>query len=244
MKIKDYRYSDCNLFRTPVVSYDKFADIIAESLAKAFKNGYSANDAMNAIGRNSNIKQQIENQLKESIGFQRNHALSKLHSQTAKEIAAKELEKDSYLQQLENNLGTRVQQKIQEAENYNSQLNESTNSYSASQQKLEDLRARIRKKIRNSGGRKQFEKLMEINSAMSGDKYKENLSFLDQNKPESSDLERALDLSEVEEKIDPLKGQNIDEVVKAHKTKKKTKKHSKIYAIFRKTFGFLYKHKK
>ncbi len=165
-KIDDYAKADCTLFRLPPLDFSAVGEILEIALTEAWKQGYTANDALQQALQNSGAIDTLVGQVQENLGFQQATAQEQLTAGLEEKKAAYEMERSLKLGEIEAEQGAQLTQYQAEIQTASEQLNAEHTHYSAAQTRLEEMRARIKAKMDELGGEKKLEKLLTITQTL------------------------------------------------------------------------------
>ena len=247
MAIDDYRKANCTLFRHPPVDFSGVDDAIEQILVDAWKNGYSVGTAMQRVLKDSSVVGSLQSQVEKNMAFQRDIAEKKVNAKRFVEAQGYENDKRRQLMHIDETLGKESEEKAEAVRAKDVHLESKTQVYSAAQARLEEVRARVKAKISQIGGKAGYEALMEIREMMddnSEDDYdgeseddksqkkdykprkkRKRKKSKDSKKDKEPDLERALELATCDEEVDPLKEPEPKE------------EHGKVYRAGRAVWG-------
>ena len=162
MKIKDYTYADCTLFRQPPVDFSIVQQAIEKNLLDLWERGYSANSSIDYMLENNELLGQLTDQVAENLQFQREQMLSNIEVDKEGQILTYEEEKERNLQAIRTSLGRRAEDKNGEYEKTNQEYVERRTSCDAVSQRLEEMRRRIQDKYKRLGGEKGYQNIVEL----------------------------------------------------------------------------------
>jgi len=248
MKIEDYKKADCSLLRLPPIDASSVMKAIELELAKAWENGSSANGVIDSILRNDAVLNQVKDQISDSLEFQRATAMDSINEEKESNIQHYKNEKEAKLQQVEESLGSVVSEKEDKLKEMNERLSSKHSGYSASQKRLEEMRSRIQERLKEIGGKEGFETLLSIQDMVKDKNETRNAKSYDAKKESEAEelscskepiyeLRKVISAVDSKEKIDPLAGKNLEEVVKA--AEESNKKHGRVYHFFKKVWEVL-----
>jgi len=165
MNLEDFRLADCSLFRTPPIDVTAVQRALENALVDAWKQGYSADQALSNVLDNQQIIGSLAEKVSGSLEFQRETALQGAKASEEQVLARYETERQARLQEVATLMET--ERKKQTYEKTSETLVRTNSSYSASQQKLEEMRARVRERLKEVGGVSGFQTLEKIKAAVS-----------------------------------------------------------------------------
>ena len=207
-RIIDYKHADCTLFRTPIVSFTSVKDSLDSALAKAWKDGYSPQNALDEIINNKKFVGGMSKELEKHLGFKRNNLIQAAKSEKEKlrEAALKKYQEktSSISERYKVRSGETLSRHNQYSQNLDSQLEE----YSASQEKLRELRERARESLDKIGGEDGYKRLLRINNLVNegGDEISSN----SETPRPKKNLENTIKFVKSEIILDPLKVSEIE----------------------------------
>lgn len=193
-KIEDYALADCTLFRIPEINYAKYNEEISNALLEAWKNGYSADQAIKNIFKGS-IAKDIKDTINKSLEFQKEKLYENVDIESKKKIEEMLKSKETLLKESETNYSEKESQTAAKLKDNNNSYTETTKVYSSSQSKLEALKIKIEEK-RKKLGKKPLEDIIKRDAKKSFDasgsiddkaKTPENMPYADQQKPYAPD---------------------------------------------------------
>lgn len=165
-RIDDYAKADCTLFRLPPLDFSAVSEALEIALTEAWKQGYTASDALQQALQNSEVVDKLVGQVQESLGFQQAAAQEQLTTGLEEKKAAYEQELSLKLGEIEAEQGAQLTQYQAEVQTASEQLNTERTHYSAAQTRLEEMRARIKVRMEELGGEKKLEKLRTITKTL------------------------------------------------------------------------------
>ncbi len=148
MKLEDYRLVDCNLFRKPPVDIDDIKVDITKLLINAWSSNSSVENAIGGILNNSEIVSRLELQISKNMEFQRQQIISKLNTESNLVIEKYEKEKEEGLKTVQGALDPGLSEKEKQVKLLREDESKKYGNYTASQARLEELRARVKTRLK------------------------------------------------------------------------------------------------
>lgn len=209
MELSDFKLANCSLLRTPSIEYSKLSQTVDDALARAWKSGTSIDQAVNNILQDQKVVNSIAKQLDESMKFQREQELKRVE-QEAQERRERHMQVfQTQLDSVEKEIGVSVSQREQELEKIKASYANATQSYSAAQQSLEDMRSRVKSSLEQIGEKK-YEQLIQLNDLLVADDSSGQKSDVRTSAPKETPLSVKPEVREVinvvktSDVIDPL----------------------------------------
>ncbi|MBI5066208.1 hypothetical protein HZA97_08285 [Candidatus Woesearchaeota archaeon] len=166
MKINDYRHADCKLFRMPSIDVTVIDKQLEKTIVEAWKNGGNAQQTVDNLVQNSEVLGQLSGQIAQNVEFQKQNALRNSEMQHDERVRAHEEVYSGKINELEEVVGAQTEEQKSKLTQLDQSLQEKQQGYTAAQAQLEEMRARIKKKLGDLGGKKAFEKLINIKETM------------------------------------------------------------------------------
>lgn len=166
MKLEDYRYADCKRFRTPAVDLNVITEQVDKALLEAWQNQQNPQYAIQAIANNEELIKPLVDQIKSDLEYQREMEMQKTKTaaeERLKRIREERLRKSEAVKSQYADKVSEHEQKVAESEQ---QLSKQNVTYSASKQRLDELRARVRDRLQDIGGQEGYQKLDQIQSTL------------------------------------------------------------------------------
>jgi len=166
MKVEDYRLADCALFRLPPVDVSEVKDAIEDALLNAWRRGYNVDSAIDSVLNDDGVIGKLEKQIAANLEFQREKAMEYAGKRSQSEMDIYEKFKARGLDHILRKYSGEISEREQEKETLYERLTERHGAYSAAQAHLEKVRAIVRAKLKQIGGKEGFEALLEIKKAL------------------------------------------------------------------------------
>jgi len=166
MKLDDYEKADCTLFRLPPIDTSKIEELLTAQLVQAWQQGQNATQALQAVLNNEQAINAVVDELQTHLSFQQATATSNLESQVTQNTQAYEQEKAQQIAQISSTL---IEEKTAKEQQHQRTLQEAqakNKIYTAEQQRLDEMRARVEARLEKFGGRKNLDALMQIHTAV------------------------------------------------------------------------------
>lgn len=218
MEINEYKKADCRLFRSPSIDISPLSKAIEEAFLKAWENGNSASNVLSSLSSSGSVIDALKDQISTHLNYQKAVYMQRVESEAQSRISAYDQEKQAKLSAIEQTIGAETAKKKEELEKTESEIKEKQNIYSASQAKLEEMRNRIKDRIKLFGGKKKLETIIAMKDTLKATQtnyFNEHSAF--------------------------NKGEDYSKIIKeAQEPEKPKKEHEN---VFTKIFG-VFKHKK
>ena len=241
MGTKEYVGANCTLFRTPPVDVSIVGSDIENMIVDAWKSGRSASDTLLTLLDNKEVLSELSSQVSSSLLFQRRTELDEIKDEVDTRKQKYQQNYETKIKEIDQTVGIDTQEKQKLLILAQQELKRKEQEYDASLAGLDDMRQRVREKLKNIGGEKGFEDLLRIHDYISGpvdsgvsDISREPIysrTYSDEN------LKKALDIVKGKDDVDPLKRRSLEHRLDDSVTRKKS---GGVYGFFRNLWGRLF----
>lgn len=244
MKLQDYAKSDCTLLREPPVDISAVERALDAALVEAWRRGASASSALDEVLSDKNIVGTLAGQVSPHLEYQRRFMMEQLERELAAKRQEYETWKKDQVEAVDAQLGREAEKKREEALKARAELTKQYEGYTSAHQRLEQLRQRVKDKLKQLGGKGAFKQLMKISEAVAAaDSYgssEREIIYEQRSATRLEEIEETLDATLSGKTPDPLKDKNsavegIDELLEGKKTEPSKPKDG----IFRKMWRIL-----
>ncbi len=166
MKLEDYRFANCELFRTPPLDLSVVERAIEEMLLESWKNGGTAGRTISSILENEEVVGKLTDQIAKNLEYQRAKELENLGRRHADKVSGYDEEHARKIQEVEATLGAEEKARRDQLAQLDGTLQQQRQVYTAAQSDLEERRRKIRERLKAMGGREKFETLIKINESL------------------------------------------------------------------------------
>ncbi len=168
--LDDYKGSNCALFRMPPINFEVIRVELEMIMLDTWRQGGSADSAVNSILHNTGIISALKSQIEENVRFQKDQALESLEAKTSGKLEEYENGMRRELGKIDETIGTKVQYNEEKLDALNQEGKEKLTNYNASQTRLEEMRFRIKSKLKDIGGKEQLENILSIHQSVVSEK--------------------------------------------------------------------------
>ncbi len=166
MGIEKYRLADCTLFRLPPLDLSDVTDAIEKSLVDAWENGISVGHALDSMLDDNKVVDNLTEQLKASLEFQKENSKRNAHEAAEKRIDEYDSEKEGELKEIEDEYSETKMARRKAAEERRKKREARRAKYKATQKRLEEMRKRIKGKLKKVGGEEGLDALLAIEESL------------------------------------------------------------------------------
>ncbi len=166
MKINDYKHANCTLFRMPSIDVSVIDKKLEQTIVEAWKNGGQAQQTVDSLMQNSEVLGQLSGQIAQNVEFQKQNALRNSEMEHDERVKAHEEVFSGKINELEDAVEVQTEEQKTKLTQLGQSLQAKQQGYNAAQAQLEEMRARIKKKLGDLGGKQAFEKLINIKETL------------------------------------------------------------------------------
>jgi|SaaInlStandDraft_3_1057020.scaffolds.fasta_scaffold00837_10 hypothetical protein len=158
----DYQKADCALYRVPPLDMTTINSRVEQLLVEAWKNGQSVEAALQSISRNNSVVGDLVSQIAENLAFQQRMASDAVNDASGNRIQSYEEQRAEELYQIEQAFGTVKGTQVASVRAAEEETAEEKQEYTMAQQKLSEMRARIKARLKEVGGEEGLKYLLQI----------------------------------------------------------------------------------
>ncbi|MBI2672904.1 hypothetical protein HYX19_01470 [Candidatus Woesearchaeota archaeon] len=206
--LDDYKGSDCALFRMPPINFEVVRVELERIMLDTWRQEGSADSAVNSILHNTRIIAALKSQIEDNVRFQKEQALESLETKTSGKLEEYENGIKDGLGKINETIGTEVKYNEERLNALNQEGREKLANYNAAQARLEEMRSRIKSKLKDLGGKEQLENILTIHQSVVLEKP-----------PDAQEETASLDLTVLDETKKIKQAESLKDLDKTKKAK-------------------------
>lgn len=197
LRVGDFRYADCERFWKPTIDTGAVQEAIEAFLTKSFDDDATVDDAMERVLQ-TDAARTLVGKIAGNVDYQKRIELDHIAEAKQQAIETVEQQKCEALDSVKQGIGVLRQEKEVTYDSAQKEKVRQIMAYSAEQQRLDEMKQRVREQLREIGGEKGYEILLGIEHDLEKKEESDKDAKL-------AEVGRGLDLAAAQN-VDPLKG--------------------------------------
>ena len=180
MALQNYKLADCNLFRKPPVDVSTVKSRIEDMLLDAWSAKGNPQEVVSRILNDNSILESLKKQVSGNLGFQRVYGEDKIDEGKDRNLGEHTDVYNAQVKTIESEVDEEEKEREERKREAQDEYDEVNSTHSVAEADLKAMRARVRRNIKNLGGGRSVDTLVEIGTGKPLSRKTERRSFLEE----------------------------------------------------------------